>query len=220
MDENVGTLEEIVEEIIRADLDGGIFTDENRTDSDFMEAIVHSYRADAIFKYSQKYKRPNNKWTQQHFPKYDKDLQYDNDRVVFLCPDFITIDEMRDGGYYIGTTCGNHNYSKVVTRADLASRNNHRYMKVRQDVPKVLRSDGMLEIYGDTMLEEVLVDAIWQRPTDLPEFNKYIDPYPITGEILSLMKEMVTKQITSSIAEKPIDTMSDSLSTPASINAK
>lgn len=217
--EKVGTLEQVVEEIIRTDLDGGIFTDENRTDSDYMEAIVHQFRAEAIFQFSQKYKRINNQWTQQHFPIFDETLQFENDRVIFLCPDFITIDEVRDGGFYIGTTCGNNNYRKVVTRADLASRNNHRFMKTKQDVPKVLRSDGMLEIYGDTMIEQVMVDAIFSRPTDLPEYNKYIDTYPITGEILVLMKDMVSKQVTAPISERPIDTKSDSVSTAASANA-
>jgi len=200
------TLLEITEEIIRTDSGGGVITDENKLDSDFIQSLVHEYRGKAIWDSWQRTKRINSLWTQQFIPEFEEALQESSDFTKFACPPVISLDDKRDGFLYIGTVDGDFSFRKVTSRADLANKNRHRFTKKR---PKALYSDGFLEIHGN--IEEVRVDGIFANPTDIPTYNAEFDNYPISDDILVLMKALLFQTQTSIIDRKPADVISDSL---------
>ena len=200
------TLLEITEEVIRTDSGGGIITDENKLDSDFIQSLVHEYRAKAIWDSWQRTRRINPVWTQQFIPEFEPDLQESKDFVKFTCPSVVSLDDKRDGFLYIGTIEGDFAFRKVISRADLANKNRHRFTKKR---PKALYSDGFLEIHGN--IREIKVDAIFSNPTDIPTYNIEFDNYPISDDILVLMKAILFQTQTSVIESKTADVISDSL---------
>lgn len=214
----MGTLPEIIEEIIRAD-NSGIITDEQKLDNDYIESLVHEYRAQAIFMIYSNTKRLNPSWTQKCILEYDELIQESKEYVLFRAPRPLTLDPIRNGHIYVGSVCGTKPFRKVETRADLANRNMHRHMKVRDNIPKVLYSDLCYEVYGNTDIKTILVDGVHLYPTEVITYNKYKDPYPISGDLLDMMKSFVRKE-TSLSSNTPSDTRSDSTHTPTSISVK
>jgi hypothetical protein len=214
----MGTLPEIIEEIVRAD-NSGVFTDENKEDNDYMESVIHEYRAQAMFIVYQKTKRINSAWTQRCVLDYEEDLQESNEYVLFKSPSPISFGSMNDGHLYVGSECGTRNFRKAVSRADLANRKLHRHTRTRTDIEKVLFSDLCYEVYGNTELRTLLVDGVHTIPTDVPSYNKYIDKYPISPDVLTIMKSYVVLE-TAAPVNQPADTVSDSQATTTSINAQ
>jgi hypothetical protein len=198
---------------------GGVFTDENRFDVRFVETAVHRFRALAIFNYWQKFRRVNPVWTQQHTPTFKKDLQEDNCKVIFECPPPISLGTLMDGFLYIGTVDGNCAYRKVVNRSQMANINVHRNMKPTLNQVDVLYSDGMLECYGNTDMQEIRVDGLFMDPTQVPTFNKFKDEYPVSLDIFEAMKVLAFETEQKIIIARPIDVKPDSQDSGAAVPA-
>lgn len=214
----MGTLPEIVEEIVRAD-NGGVFTDEQKQDMDYMESVVHEYRAQAIFLTFNKTRRINPAWTQKCEVTLDEDAQESEKYALFKVPQPVSLGQFMDGHMYVGSVCGTRNFRKCTSRADLANRNNHRYTRVKQDIEKVVYSDLCYEVYGNTELKKLLVDGVMMYPTEVPTYNKWVDPYPISPDVLTIMKSFVIQE-TRPAAQAPSDTKSDSQHTTTAINVQ
>lgn len=214
----MGTFPEIIEEIIRAD-NSGIFTDEQKEDNLYMESVVNQYRAQAIFDVYKKTRRINSSWTQKCLINIDKEIQESTCYVLFPAPQPITLDSFLDGHFYVGSACGLINFPKARSRADLTNRQNHRHTKIKSNTAKVVWADVGYEVYGNMGLESLLVDGVHAIPTDVPTYNKWIDRYPISPDVLVLMKSYVIKELIQS-TNTPTDTKSDSQHTTTSINAQ
>lgn len=196
---------------------GGILTDENKLDPDFIEDAVHRARASAIFIYWQRTKRINALWTQQFIAQFDEDIQENNCLVKFEVPPVVSLDNKMDGFLYIGTVDKDCAFRKVESRAQLANANLHRITKVSNRINKALYSDGFMEIHGNTMLKELKVDGIFINPTDIPTFNKEFDEYPVSLDLVNQMETIIANIETPQIEKEPIDVISDSADTTSSI---
>lgn len=203
-------LQQLIEEIIRTGIDAGIITDEDRIDHDFIESLVHQYRAEAIIMVynNDRYKRINASWTQQFIAEYDKTIQDDISTVKFKVPPVISLDKFRDGHLYIGTIDGNCPYRKVVGRAELTMAQ-HRHLK-NNGATRVFASDGFIEEYGNPDLRDLRTDSIFQNPTDVPTYNKFTDEYPVSPEVVALLKELIWTKETSLIKQQFTDSVSSS----------
>lgn len=213
------TLPEGIEEIIRTP-SGGIITDESKLDKAYIESLIHSVRAIAIknFWIDPKTKgRINSQWLQQYICEYSKDLQEDDCFVKFVCPVTISLDKKTDGAFYIGTIDGNCAYTKVNSRAELSDLMKHRITK---DRVYALYSDGYIEIWNNPICEEVRFDGIIRIPTEVPTYNKWIDPYPISGDLWAIMKTMLFQEETKQTIIIPSDKIPDSAETRELIKIK
>lgn len=206
------TLPEIIDLFQRLP-SGGIFTDENRYDMGFVENTVHRTRAIAIVQSWKQTKRINSAWTQQFKPTFDSKLQDQDCRVIFPCPSPISIETKMDGFLYIGTVDGLCPFRKVVSRAELANYNVHRYTKLTPNMVKVLYSDGNLETYGNLDLEEIMVDGIFSDPTTIPTYNRDYDDYPVSLDLVEIMKNIVYSTEQQIILSQPVDSSPDSQDT-------
>lgn len=203
------TLPEVRESTIRT-VSAALKTDEDRYEPDFMEAIIHQYRASAIAIMWREDKRINANWTQQYIAVYSKDLQEDDCFVRFECPALIKLDRKTDGAIYVGSASGNVAYRKVTSRAELANNNLHRYTKTNSRTIKVLWSDGYWEAHGNNLIKELRTDGIFANPTDIPTYNVELDQYPIDEDTLSLMKKLIILSEVVPMAAKEPDRISDS----------
>lgn len=187
------TLIEIRDDLIGTP-SGGVMIDDTKYDLPYIEYLIHQYRARAIFQSWLTTKRINPLWTQQFIATYDENAQDVPGAVVFNCPAPISLDSMMDGFLYIGKVDGNCAYTKVVSRAEMANQNLHRYSKCVPGNEKALWSDGRIEVYGNTMLKELRVDGILENPELVPTYNKNFDQYPISNDILVIMKDLLMKE--------------------------
>lgn len=199
---------EVRENIVRA-VSAALNTDENRYEPDYIDDIANQYRAAAIREIWGESSRINSIWTQQYIAKYSADLQDDDNFVRFACPSAISIDNFRDGFFYVGSVDGNTAYRKVISRASFANANIHRITKINNRIVKALWSDGYWEIYGAPLIKELRVDGIFPKPTDIPSFNPDYDPYPIDDNTLVLMKALIKEEM-GVMAATPPDRISDS----------
>ena len=211
-------IDEIADIIIRSD-NSGIFTDEQKLDRDYIYALIHKGRARAIFDAFVKTKRISTSWLQQDILDYDADIQLSEDYVIFGCSQTISLDNVRDGLVYVGTIDGNCQYRKLNGRSELAMYSGHRYIKGDDNI-RYIYSDGYLEFYGNTELQEVRVDGIFSNPLLLKSFNKDYDNYPISPDLLPTIQEIIFKVDGQFVIGKPIDSKSDSADTLSTPNKK
>lgn len=215
-------LEQVTEEIIRAD-NGGIITDENRADQDYMEALVGQGRAMAILQQFTKTHRLSPNWTLRHICEYDQDFQETVDFVKFVkfaVPPVVTLDGKSDGFSYVGTQNGMKQYRKVTTRATYVNNNLHRFTK-QGEGEKYFYTDGAIEVYGNEFLTEgPLCDAVWANPADANQYNKLYDNYPISLDLLPIMKDVIFKTDLIRVYARKLDTKSDSADSTATPNMR
>lgn len=209
------TLIELRDDIISIP-SGGVMIDDTKYDFPYIEYLLHQYRERAIVTAWSTSKRINPLWTQQFVAEYDEELQESDKYVLFKAPPPIAIDSMMDGFLYIGETDGNCAYTKVVTRADLANRNEHRYSKCEPGDIKVLWNNGVFEVYGNTMLKELRVDGVFADPTLIPTYNMQYDQYPVSNDIIVLMKEMMMKEQVQAMTQTDIESSTDNPRKPNS----
>lgn len=166
----------------------GIFTDESRWDGLYMESLIHKYSRMAIVMQFAKNKRVNPIWSQQLILDFSEGLQDDNCLVKFPMPQFIQLDNERGGIIYAGTIEGNCQVRVANTRQDLILAQTHRNAK---NTTRILYSDGYLEVYGNAMLEELRIDAIFLDPTQVTTYNKLKDDYPLNNELVPDMQKLL-----------------------------
>ncbi len=203
------TLPQIRESVIRI-VSAALKTDEDRYEPDYIDAIVHQYRAEAIWQIWQKERRVNANWTQQFISEYSSDLQEDDCFVRFACPPLIALGKKADGAVYVGSADGHVTYRKVTSRAELANNDLHRFTKTNNRTIKVLWSDGYWEAHGDPLIKELRTDGIFANPTDIPTYNIEHDQYPIDDNTLVLMKKLIVLSELVPMASAEPDRISDS----------
>src|SRR3989304_826578 len=98
-----------------------------------------------------------------------------------------------DGLLYVGQINKNCAFRKVVSRAELSTINHHRTSK---KAIKYLYSEGILEVYSNPLLKEVLIDGIFTNPELVPTFNINFSEYPIDIANLAQMKILILQQVT------------------------
>ena len=152
------TLPQVRESVIRI-VSAALKTDEDRYEPDYIDDIIHQYRAEATELVWQRDKRINSNWTQQFIATYSKDLQDDDCFVRFACPPLIALGKKADGAVYVGSIKGHTTYRKVTSRADLANSDLHRFTKSNERTIKALYSDGFWEIHGDPLIKELRIDG-------------------------------------------------------------
>lgn len=208
------TLKELTSQVIRM-VSGGILTDESKYDFLDIEADIHYARANVIKDFYSKNKRVSGEWIQTFNAVFDVTSQESNNFVRFVVPRAIPLDVFRDGFLYVGDTNGNVAYRRVNSRAELANFNLHRITKINNNTPKFIYSEGVIELYGNTMIKELRIDGIFANPSEIPTYNQDIDNYPLSEDLISPLKDFLLKTSLSIEAQKKPDTISDSIETQA-----
>lgn len=192
---------DIVERLSRLP-SGGVINDKNRFDFGYLSSVLDTFRAKVIvMQYNgdrliAKNGRINPQCLQKYWPVYEKDLQQSGFRS-FRCPEIINIDSLSDGFRYIGSIDGSCNFRRVKSRADLSMFNQNKIMNVNSGRFQAALYDGsnqIIEVYGNSMLKELLVEAVFAQPLSIPTFNKDFDQYPLNDDLIPLLEDLVSKQ--------------------------
>lgn len=195
------TLPQIADQIIK-EVQGGVRTIESKFSYEYIYSLIHTYRANVIRQQYSKAKRIHPLWTQQYLPEFSKDLQDDICMVKFQVPPSIIMNEQVNGYLYIGEVNGSCAYNQLNSRAELSTYNQHR---VTKEAVRIIYSDGILEVYGNTEIKQLRIDAVFANPTDVPTYNIELDQYPIDNESLNQAKELIVKTELGREAQGPAD---------------
>lgn len=200
------TYSELADDIIRT-VQGGISTvDSKLNNQEYLFDLITQYRAIAIKQNFTKSRRIHPSWTQQFYPEYSKDLQENACFVKFSVPLPIPMEDRQDGFMYIGQKVGNKAYKRLTSRAEIATYDQHRTTK---NGVRVLYSDGFLEVYGNTMIQDLRLDGVFADPRQVPTFNVGYDDIPIDDESIILLKQLLIQSQMLSEAQAPADIKQD-----------
>ena len=200
-----------IRERLVKNVQGGILTDETRFDQPTLNTLINTARAQTIQAIYFKNKRINPACYQTYFGDYDAALQVDDPCLVkFKCPPVINLDSNSDGFRFVGQVDGVRGFKRVVSRGQLASYNDHPFMKVRNGryVAALWSApDGIWEIYNSP-LKYLRVEGIFANPFEIPTYNPDIDDYPISVEMLPAIEDFIFKTVTAVEAQTVPDYVS------------
>lgn len=186
-------LSEIVEEI-RSDLNSGMGYNDSRFDDEYLETKIHNARATLIGQYMIKIgKFINDAWVQTldiSFETREKDCAV----ITFECPNVISVDAHNDGFVYVGHADGLKPFVRIrkgystLTRHSLFAKKT----EVMWDYKHLEQNAMVLQFYNNTRLTYVMVRAMFNNPTTIPNFDKTIDHYPVDSNLKREIVELVT----------------------------
>jgi len=211
------TLTKIAEDIIKS-AQGAIFTEQSKFQIPYIYDLIRQYR-EVIFRTTyERTGRVNPLWTQQFFPEFSEDLQESKLYVKFEVPNPVILDDQTDGFLYIGTLDKSCNFRKNQNRAELSMYQNHRATKVStKGKIKTIWSEGFLEVWGNPLQKEIRIDGIFANPTSLPTYNIDISEYPISGDDLVQLKQLIYNSQTEPMAKTPTDYKNNMVDNPTAI---
>lgn len=197
--------QEIIERLSRLP-SGGVINDQNRYDFGYLGQLLITARAKYIQtqyvgdRTTAKNRRINPVCYQKHWLTFEKDLQDSDCYVLFRCPEVVSIDGNSDGMRYVGTIDGSCTYRRVVSRAQLSTYNKHPMMNTNSDRFISALYDGgasMLELHGNPMLKQCMVECVFQNPLDIPTYNIEQDNFPVSNDAIPVIESMIMRDILS-----------------------
>tara|TARA_R110000868_G_scaffold108426_5_gene295992 strand:+ start:2180 stop:2818 length:639 start_codon:yes stop_codon:yes gene_type:complete len=202
-------LQEIVDEI-KSDLLSGMTYNETRFDDEYIETKIHSARAHLISAYLIKIgKFINDAWVQTvDFQVDDKDQNCDV--ITFECPNVITTDGQNDGFVYVGHANGLKPFVRMRKGFSTLTRHSLFFKKkeIMWDYKHLEQGRNVLLFYNNSKLQYIQVRGMINNPTTIPNFDKYLDHYPIDMNLKHDIVEYVTGDLfrkTSRPAEPGVD---------------
>jgi hypothetical protein len=203
-------LSEITESIIRVD-SAGIFTDENRAaDNPYIDYLVNNVRAIVIAEDWKKNKRVDTGNLQIITLKKVNTLQDSDCYVRFEVPPALLLDKNNDGFRFVGSATENIQYMRARTRGE-ASVYRHRVTTFNNPKFVTWMYDGRyIEVYGNPDIEKIKIEAIFDNPLLLPNFNVLIDQYPLGNDLIPLVELYIKKNYMDFIYSKQPDMVSSS----------
>ena len=212
----MSTITEIVQRII-SNVNGGITTDEVRFDDAYIESKIHTARA-SILSASQKQPmsdRINESCVQAYSVEIlDDDVQADCDVVRFPCPSVIRLDDRHDGFIYVGHI--NQQKPYIRLRTNFTALSMHSIFAKEKEVvwDYIVDYDGSsyINVYKNTKLRKLLVRAIFNDPTDVPNYRPDVDQYPIDAAMENEIVEAISTDLMRKMVKTP-DVISDSQDT-------
>lgn len=211
----MSTLKELVDKI-KSNVESGFTTDESRLDDLFIESKIHSARGMILSNLvrSGMRDRINESFVQAINPDL---LEYDEEceMVTFECPPIIHLDDRHDGFVYVGHVSGMKPFIRV--RSNYTALSMHSlYQKEKQIVwDFVVNVTGSydINIYKNHRLRKILIKAIFNNPTTVPNYRKDVDQYPLDAVTENEVVEMVSVDLLKKITSVAPDYISDSQNT-------
>lgn len=216
------TLDQIVQRVISLP-QGAVLTDETRFGFPYVITLINTARAQVIQGIYFKNKRIHPACYQTYYADYDADLQEDDPCVVkFKCPASINLDSNSDGFRYVGQVDGKKGFRRVTTRAFLSTYNQHPLMQVQGgNFTAAMWSapDSIWEVYNSD-LKYLRIEGIFANPLDIPTYNKDVDDYPVSVEMLPQIEDFIFKTVTAIEAGTQPDYVSNGVDTTQQLQTR
>ena len=194
----------ILVDLAQRDESGGIRTEENRWDDEYIINVINIARGELAHivyngdRYRAANKRLNPTWYQKVWLYKDENLQDDPCMVKFKCPPMITLDRDSDGARFIGTQAGSCEFKRIKNRNEIAQIRKHKVMNSIFERGINVLYDGDLqiwEVYTKTLLERMLVEALIQDPRSVSSYNIDEDEYPVPDDYVPMLLDIVKARL-------------------------
>lgn len=193
----MSTLVQIIDRI-KSNLTGGITTDETRFEDALIESKIHNHRAAYLSAISRQPTR--DRINDSFLQVYHVDLlEYDVecDVVKFICPTVIQLDDRNDGFFYVGHINGLKPFIRLRTNYPALSM--HSLFKKEKEIVWDYRADydgqWYINVYRNPRLTKLLVMALFNDPTAVPNYRKDVDQYPLDGVAEHEVVDAVSKDL-------------------------
>lgn len=212
----MSTLREIVHRIL-SNIGGGNTTDETRFDELYIESKIHTARASilsALTKQSLS-DRINEACVQAYSVELlEAQVEAGCDVVKFPCPTVIRLDDRHDGFIYVGHVNSQKPFIRI--RSNYTALSMHSMFQKEKGIVWDYQADYdgkfYIHIYKNPKFRKLLVKALFNDPTEVPNYRTDIDQYPIDAA----MENDIVEQISVELMRKMVrtaDVVSDSLDT-------
>jgi len=203
-------LSEITESIVRVD-SAGIFTDENRAaDYPYIEYLINNARGLVISEDWKKNKRIDSGNLQIITLKKVNTLQDSDCYVRFEIASPLILDRNNDGFRFVGSATENIQYMRARSRGE-ASVFRHRVTTFNHPKFVTWLYDGRyIEVYGNPDIEKIKIEAVFENPLAVPNYNVVLDQYPLGADLIPSAELYVKKNYMDFIYSKQPDMISSS----------
>lgn len=206
------------EDLIRS-VSGGVTDISNKYEPDYMLYLLDLFRAAAISELFNSKGRTfslHYSLMQEYVSDKDDSIQVVDPikqtycAVRFDVPQILMINELINGVGYVGGTDGLSPYRVVRSRQELSEQYMHPIMKPSSERVYVLTdANGNFEVHGNDAIDQLLINAAFSQPTQVPGFNVDLDRYPVDDAVMARMKEIARKLSLDYIAGTPEDRIQD-----------
>lgn len=210
----MATLYELADKVIREN-SGGVRTDENILDIDYVYALIHSARAFVLRTDYLKYKRWSPQAVQMYYPDYESSWQDSVCYTRFRIPTaFIQGNSSCDGLVYFGNASEKviaDNFFRIKNRAELSDLLNHPVMSPKSGLYTGVMVEGLMA----TVISKVAVPkhlgvaGVFDNPQAIESYNVMEDQYPLSYDLQDRMLETIQQGTMKYVMVKPADTMSN-----------
>lgn len=186
-------LQEIVDEI-KSDLSSGMTYNDIRYDDEYIESKIHAARATLITNFMVKMgKFINDAWVQTLDIRFEA-IDDDCDVRTFECPNVISVDGQNDGFVYVGHANGLKPYVRIRKGFTTLTRHSlfNKKTEIMWDYKHMTQGTNTLQFYNGQRLQYVMVRAMFNNPTTIPNFDKKVDHYPVDENLKKDIVEMIT----------------------------
>lgn len=199
-------LSQIVDEI-KTELQSGVTYDDSRFDTKYIESKIHGARAVIISNYMVRLgKFINDAWVQtldMNFSDREKDCKV----IEFDCPSVISVDGHTDGFVYVGHASGMKPFGRI--RKGYTNLTQHSIFKksnsIFWDYKQLTQGRNVLQFFNNTKLEYVMVRAMFNDPTTIPNYDEQLDPYPVDANLKKDIVEMVVLDLIRKINQPTVN---------------
>lgn len=208
------------EDLIRSQ-SGGVFTNENKADVDYIMFILDQFRALAIESF---YNDPRKRLTELHnsllqrytVSKVDAEqISEPTDNCIkvirFKMPQVLMVNNVVNGIGYIGSPNGRNGFRVLRNRGELTGVYEHNFLSPEKGnrIYALIDVDDYVEIHGNDGQDNLLINACFSSPTLVPNFDIENDRYPINNAIVGKMKDYINKITLNQIYQTPEDRIQD-----------
>jgi hypothetical protein len=212
----MSTLNEIVHRIT-SNVNGGNTTDEMRFDSLYIESKIHTARASILSATSRQpmFDRINEACVQAYSVEILENLvDQDCDVVRFPCPTVIRLDDRHDGFVYVGHV--NQQKPFIRIRSNYTALSMHSLFQKEKEVVWDYQADYdgkfYILLYKNPKQTKLLIKAFFNDPTEVPNYRKDVDQYPVDATLENDIVNAVTNDLLRQMV-RTADVISDSLDT-------
>lgn len=205
----MATIVERAESLVRL-ISGGIDTSETKFEQGFLYAKLNEGRAFVLRQDYAKTKRWNPVAIQRYYPEYVKRYQVTGSCYIrFRIPSVINVEARKDGIIYIGSSTKSETFRRIKSRTELSDFNDHPVMSAQSGLyTAALVTNRDVEIYSKNIIKYPMVEAIFNEPHLLPDYNIEKDEYPIDDSLMAQIETYLLQQSFGLMASTPADTLS------------
>lgn len=178
--------------------EGGIVTNLNRYDKNFLLALLDLGRAAWLVEFYKANKRLAPICYQKFYATLSLSLQTTPKFKRFQMPDIVELDEHSNGIRYAGeddyNNDGTNNFAGIQSRAVLSNYKKHPVMNPNRFFSYLYDANaGIIEFRGKAnMIEKPLIEALFKHPFEIPTFNKDTDDYPLPLDGIYAVEKMIS----------------------------